>query len=146
MSERQKKVTFVVSDPILSSIEKAVTESGTSLQAVLTEVLQRGLSAEPEEEATMTAEEAFEMLVSGMRSLSGTASDGSSDDVNGDYLRAASMGLEAMSMLDRSEHRDESGLLSLLLEVLDLVRRGTGYDRLPSPTIMSSKGQAVNIS
>jgi hypothetical protein len=41
------------------------------------------------------------------------------------------MGLEAMSMMERSGPDSESDLLDMLLEVLDLVRRGTGYARLP---------------
>jgi len=135
--DRRKKLSVTVSDPVLSSLEEAARDagSGVSVPDVIVEVLERTFVHQatcPNEllpEGSMTSEEAFEMLTFSMRTLRGSAKH--SSDSAGDFLKAASMGFEAMSMMERSGPESESNLLNLLLEVLDLVRKGTGYARLP---------------
>ena len=139
--DRRKKRSVLISDPILSSLEDAAKGAGpnVSVSDVIVEILDCTFANQTDHpgdllpEGSMTSEEAFDMLTSDMRKLRESAK--TSSDSEGDFLKAASMGLEAMSMMERSGPKSESNLLSMLLEVLDLVRKGTGYRRLPDSSL-----------
>lgn len=136
---RQKKIVVTVEDPILEVVEKAARSAGdgTTVQDVISEILKRAISASIEDESLDEKDilVALRVSVDEMRSAAVQAeSDGDRDLAMDNYLRAASMVVESMSMMNRSLSDHESEMLDSLLEVVDLLKRGTGYIKLPEPS------------
>jgi hypothetical protein len=148
VTTRKKRVSVVLSDPLLSLVEDAAKKAGVSVSAVTAGVLERMLVRETTLEVQDDVQdygEAVDMLLTSMHSLRDLAAEelreGKHLESMSDYLKAASMGVEAMASMNRVGQESEAKLMDVLLEVMDLMRRGTGYSRLPD-----SKFMRVNLS
>lgn len=113
----------------MSMVESSAKRAGVTPSHLLSSILEKFFINGSEVEDTDTLIAAMDALT---EFADGVEKSGDKFRSMSERLRAASFGLEVIASIDTSDHKSEAMKLSLLMDVLELIRKGTGYSSLPT--------------